>query len=54
MDNASVSKKGNMNDKKEYPTAAKLLSWLPAIFVAAAISWFSAQPAAESTEVSDT
>ena len=24
MDNASVSKKGNMNDKKEYPTAAKL------------------------------
>ena len=54
MDNASVSKKGNMNDKKEYPTAAKLLSWLPAIFVAAAISWFSAQPAAESTEMSDT
>lgn len=53
MDNASVSKKGNMNDKKEYPTAAKLLSWLPAIFVAAAISWFSAQPAAESTEMSD-
>ena len=49
-----VSKKGNMNDKKEYPTAAKLLSWLPAIFVAAAISWFSAQPAAESTEMSDT
>ena len=42
MDNASVSKKGNMNDKKEYPTAAKLLSWLPAIFVAAAICWFSA------------
>ena len=54
MDNASVSKKGNMNDKKEYPTAAKLLSWLPAIFVAAAICWFSAQPAAESTEMSDT
>ena len=49
-----VSEKGNMNDKKEYPTAAKLLSWLPAIFVAAAISWFSAQPAAESTEMSDT
>ena len=54
MGNASVSKKGNMNDKKEYPTAAKLLSWLPAIFVAAAICWFSAQPAAESTEMSDT
>ena len=54
MDNASVSKKGNMNDKKEYPTAAKLLSWLPAIFVAAAISWCSAQPAAESTEMSVT
>ena len=41
MGNSSVSKKGNMNDKKEYPTAAKLLSWLPAIFVAAAICWFS-------------
>ena len=54
MGNSSVSKKGNMNDKKEYPTAAKLLSWLPAIFVAAAICWFSAQPAAESTEMSDT
>ena len=49
-----VSEKGNMNDKKEYPTAAKLLSWLPAIFVAAVISWFSAKPAAESTEMSDT
>ena len=54
MGNSSVSKKGNMNDKKEYPTAAKLLSWLPALFVAAAICWFSAQPAAESTEMSDT
>ncbi len=54
MDNASVSEKGNMNHKKEYPTAAKLLSWLPAIFVAITIFWFSAQPAAESTEMSDT
>ena len=54
MGNASVSKKGNMNDKKEYPTAIKLLSWLPAACIAAAIFWFSAQPAAESTEMSDT
>lgn len=43
-----------MNHKKEYPAAAKLLSWLPAIIVAAAIFRFSAQPAAESTEMSDT
>ena len=49
-----VSEKGNMNHKKEYPTAVKLLSWLPALFVAAAIFWFSAKPAAESTEMSDT
>ena len=54
MDTASVSKKGNMNDKKEYPAAVKLLSWLPAACIAAAIFWFSAQPAAESTEMSDT
>ena len=32
----------------------RYFSWLPAIFVAAAIFWFSAQPAAESTEMSDT
>ena len=50
----AVSEKGNMDHKKEYPTAVKLLSWLPALFVAAAIFWFSAKPAAESTEMSDT
>lgn len=49
-----VSEKGNMNHKKDYPAAVKLLSWLPALCVAAAIFWFSAQPAAESTEMSDT
>lgn len=30
-----------------------LLSWIPAVLIAAAIFWFSAQPAAESTEMSD-
>ena len=54
MGNASVSKKGNMNHKKDYPAAVKLLSWLPAACIAAAIFWFSAKPAAESTEMSDT
>ena len=49
-----ISEKGNMNHKKDYPAAVKLLSWLPALCVAAAIFWFSAQPAAESTEMSDT
>ena len=43
-----------MNHKKDYPAAVKLLSWLPAACIAAAIFWFSAQPAAESTEMSDT
>ena len=37
MGNASVSKKGNMNHKKDYPAAVKLLSWLPAACIAAAI-----------------
>lgn len=49
-----ISKKGNMNHKKDYPTAVKLLSWLPALCVAITIFWFSAQPAAESAEMSDT
>ena len=49
-----VSEKGNMNHKKDYPAAVKLLSWLPALCVAVTIFWFSAQPAAESTEMSDT
>ena len=43
-----------MNHKKDYPAVTKLLSWLPALFVAVTIFWFSAQPAAESTEMSDT
>ncbi len=43
-----------MNHKKEYPAATKLLSWLPALCVSVTIFWFSAQPAAESTEMSDT
>ena len=49
-----ASEKGNMNHKKDYPAAVKLLSWLPALCVAVTIFWFSAQPAAESTEMSDT
>lgn len=49
-----ISEKGNMNHKKDYPTAVKLLSWLPALCVAITIFWFSAQPAAESAEMSDT
>ena len=32
----------------------RFYSWLPAFFVAVTIFWFSAQPAAESTEMSDT
>ena len=43
-----------MKHKKDYPAAVKLLFWLPAACIAAAIFWFSAQPAAESTEMSDT
>lgn len=44
-----------MNEtNKQMFNLIKLLSWLPALFVAAAIFWFSAQPAAESTEMSDT
>lgn len=43
-----------MNHKKDYPAAVKLLSWLPALCVAVTIFWFSAKPAAESTEMSDT
>ncbi|RHO03643.1 VanZ family protein [Clostridium sp. AF37-5AT] len=31
----------------------RLLAWLPALFVAAAIFWFSSKPAVESTEMSD-
>ena len=53
MGNTNVSKKENINYRKEYPAATKLLSWLPAVFFAAVIFWFSAQPAAESTEMSD-
>ena len=49
-----ISEKGNMKHKKDYPAAVKLLFWLPAACIAAAIFWFSAQPAAESTEMSDT
>ena len=48
-----VSENGNMNDKKDYPAAVKLLFWLPAACIAAAIFWFSAKPAAESAEMSD-
>ena len=54
MVNTNGSLKGNMNHKKEYPAVARLLSWLPALFVAVTIFRFSAQPAAESTEMSDT
>ena len=43
-----------MKHKKDYPAAVKLIFWLPAACIAAAIFWFSAQPAAESTEMSDT
>ena len=43
-----------MKHKKDYPAAVKLLFWFPAACIAAAIFWFSAQPAAESTEMSDT
>lgn len=50
----AISEKGDMNHKKDYPAAVKLLSWLPAACIAAAIFWFSAKPAAESTEMSDT
>lgn len=50
----AISEKGNMNHKKDYPAAVKLLSWLPALCVAVTIFWFSAKPAAESTEMSDT
>ena len=32
----------------------RLLAWLPALFVAAAIFWFSSKPAVESTEMSGT
>ena len=45
-----ISEKGNMKHKKDYPAAVKLLFWLPAACIAAAIFWFSAQPAAESTD----
>ena len=31
----------------------RLLAWIPALFVAAAIFWFSSKPAVESTEMSD-
>lgn len=31
----------------------RLLVWLPALFIAAAIFWFSSKPAVESTEMSD-
>ena len=55
MNIAPINKKEYSDYKyKEYPAATKLLSWLPTLFIAAAIFWFSAQPAAESTEMSDT
>ncbi len=54
MDHIDISEKGNTSHKTDYSVASKLLSWLPALFVAATIFWFSAQPAAESTEMSDT
>ena len=53
MNIAPINKKEYSDYKyKEYPAATKLLSWLPTLFIAAAIFWFSAQPAAESTEMS--
>ena len=54
MVNTNGSLKEHMNHKKDYPAVARLLSWLPALFVAVTIFWFSAHPAAESTEMSDT